>query len=181
MITTLSTKSFDINRWHCSERLNRQLVAKQFLLSFRSHTDWLHFVSFHANKNYFLSSLKGQKSNYRACSIKKFWKDWKIHRQKVMSFSSNFAMQWLMSHEYYFRFKRARNCYQLFSSIHSVFRLCYVASKSAIKMTTKFSHPYKDHSEPWQWPKEYLDDIEEIYQWFVVHSVYAVDPNTIIL
>lgn len=83
-----------------------------------------------------------------------------------------------MSHEYYFRFKRARNCYQFFNS------LCFqtqIASKSAIKMTTKFSHPYKDHSEPWQWPKEYLDDIEEIYQWFVVHSVCAVDSNTIIL
>lgn len=35
-----------------------------------------------------------------------------------------------------------------------------------LEMTTKLSHPYKDHPEPWQWPKEYTDDIEEIYEWF---------------
>lgn len=34
-------------------------------------------------------------------------------------------------------------------------------------MTTQLSHPYKDHKEPWSWPKEYEEDIEELYQWFV--------------
>lgn len=33
-------------------------------------------------------------------------------------------------------------------------------------MATKLSHPYKDHSEPWQWPKERDEEIEEIYQWY---------------
>jgi len=32
-------------------------------------------------------------------------------------------------------------------------------------MTTKLSHPYKDHPEPWKWPKERENDIEELYQW----------------
>lgn len=40
-----------------------------------------------------------------------------------------------------------------------------------LEMTTKLSHPYKDHPEPWQWPKEYTDDIEEIYEWFALSHV----------
>jgi hypothetical protein len=32
-------------------------------------------------------------------------------------------------------------------------------------MTTKLSHPYKDHPEPWQWPKEFEEDIDELYEW----------------
>lgn len=34
-------------------------------------------------------------------------------------------------------------------------------------MTLKLSHPYKDHTEPWQWPQERADEIEELYQWYV--------------
>jgi hypothetical protein len=30
---------------------------------------------------------------------------------------------------------------------------------------TKFSHPYKDHPEAWKWPKEFEDDIDELYDW----------------
>lgn len=34
-------------------------------------------------------------------------------------------------------------------------------------MTLKLSHPYKDHTEPWKWPQERADEIEELYQWYV--------------
>lgn len=34
-------------------------------------------------------------------------------------------------------------------------------------MSTKLSHPYKDHPEPWQWPKEHQEGIEELYEWWV--------------
>lgn len=33
-------------------------------------------------------------------------------------------------------------------------------------MTTKLSHPYKDHPEPWQWPIEREDEVDELYQWY---------------
>lgn len=33
------------------------------------------------------------------------------------------------------------------------------------KMTTKLSHPYKDHPEPWKWDNDRIDEIEEIYEW----------------
>jgi hypothetical protein len=36
-------------------------------------------------------------------------------------------------------------------------------------MSTKLSHPYKDHPEPWQWPEERLEEMEELYQWFVIN------------
>lgn len=32
-------------------------------------------------------------------------------------------------------------------------------------MTTKLSHPYKDHPESWQWPEERKQEIEELYKW----------------
>jgi hypothetical protein len=37
--------------------------------------------------------------------------------------------------------------------------------KLNVKMTTKLSHPYKDHPEPWQWPEERVGEIEELYEW----------------
>lgn len=30
---------------------------------------------------------------------------------------------------------------------------------------TTLSHPYKDHSEPWQWPEERNKEIEELFEW----------------
>lgn len=34
-------------------------------------------------------------------------------------------------------------------------------------MATQLSHPYKDHPEPYEWPKERIEEIEEIYEWYV--------------
>ena len=35
-------------------------------------------------------------------------------------------------------------------------------------MNPKFSHPYKDHSEPYQWDDDKIDDIDELHEWWVV-------------
>ena len=32
-------------------------------------------------------------------------------------------------------------------------------------MNPKLSHPYKDHSEPFEWADDKLDDIDELYEW----------------
>lgn len=32
-------------------------------------------------------------------------------------------------------------------------------------MATKLSHPYKEHPEPYKWPEDKLDEIDELYEW----------------
>lgn len=71
----------------------------------------------------------------------------------------------------------------------AVWRLSWIFSRSfplrrqnsicnRLEMTTKLSHPYKDHPEPWQWPKEYTDDIEEIYEWFAFITRWTLNLSS---
>lgn len=32
-------------------------------------------------------------------------------------------------------------------------------------MNPQISHPYKDHPEPYKWPDDKHDEIEELYEW----------------
>lgn len=42
---------------------------------------------------------------------------------------------------------------------------------------TSLSHPYKDHSDAWQWPEERNKEIEELYEWWDFHMLFQ--PNII--
>ena len=47
-------------------------------------------------------------------------------------------------------------------------------------MSTKLSHPYKDHPEPWQWPEERKDEISELYQWYVKNQNISLELKSIL-
>lgn len=65
----------------------------------------------------------------------------------------------MFSYNYFFTIKNNKIYLQLTS------KFVFKRFKN-INMTTKLSHPYKDHSEPWKWPKEREDEIEELFQWY---------------
>jgi hypothetical protein len=34
-------------------------------------------------------------------------------------------------------------------------------------LVTKSTHPYKNHPEPLKWDEDRLDEIDELYEWYV--------------